>query len=467
MSSEQQQNPLPKERRVDRRAILRGAAVGLVAAAAVPVGQRMLNGPAQASPRSAPVVAAAACGGLPLLGGTEFPIGLFWPPHPFETTGERYAEIREAGFTFVIGGNYLLDAHIMLHAMRMADAVGLKFLVGGDQDVANYAGRFTISDDRSVPMSITSNDARTLATTVLNRYQGVDSFVGWSLGDEPPASRFPTLGRAFAISREVAPNHLLYSNLVPGTGAGYQTMVRSFVDTLKPPLLSFDRYPLTTAPGSEQPGYFENWSIIRSEALRAGIPSWVYIQSVQYAGRRFPNQAELLWQSNLSMAYGCKGIQYFTYWQPDPARGEAFGPALMTAAGERTPLYDGAKVVNTTWLRQVGAQVKPLTSERVVHANELPLPPGAVGFSPDTYITATSGSPVVLGQLRDTTARRWILVANRRFNATATSSLSVHSSVTAVSLFDPASGGYTAVPDRTRIDVSLAPGAAALYRLDK
>jgi hypothetical protein len=345
--------------------------------------------------------------------------------------------------------------------------VGMKFLVAGDQDVANYAGRFTISDDRSVPMSITSADARSLATTVLNRYRDIGSFAGWSLGDEPPASRFPTLGRAFAISREVAPNHLLYSNLVPGTGAGYQSMVRSFVDTLKPPLLSFDRYPLTTAPGSEQPGYFENWSIIRSEALRANIPSWVYIQSVQYAGHRFPNQAELFWQSNISMAYGCKGIQYFTYWQPDPARGEAFGPALMNANGTRTALYDAAKVVNTTWLSRVGPEVKPLTSERVVHALESPLPPGAVGFTPDTYLTAASGSPVVLGQLRDTTARRWILVANRRFNATANTTLSVHSSVTAVSLFDPETRAYVAQSDRTRINVSLPAGAAALYRLDK
>jgi hypothetical protein len=36
-----------------------------------------------------------------------------------------------------------------------------------------------------------------------------------------------------------------------------------------------------------------------------------------------------------------------------------------------------------------------------------------------------------------------------------------------VSSFDPATRAYTALADRTRIDVTLAPGAAALYRLDK
>src|SRR5690242_1399399 len=41
----------------------------------------------------------------PILAGDRFPIGLFWPPPPFQTTLQRYREIRDAGFTFVISGN--------------------------------------------------------------------------------------------------------------------------------------------------------------------------------------------------------------------------------------------------------------------------------------------------------------------------------------------------------------------------
>ncbi|MDQ3508217.1 MAG: hypothetical protein M3494_09410 [Actinomycetota bacterium] len=39
-----------------------------------------------------------------MLGG-EFPIGAWWPPPPNQTTVERYREIKDAGFNFVIGGN--------------------------------------------------------------------------------------------------------------------------------------------------------------------------------------------------------------------------------------------------------------------------------------------------------------------------------------------------------------------------
>jgi hypothetical protein len=38
--------------------------------------------------------------------------------------------------------------------------------------------------------------------------------------------------------------------------------------------------------------------------------------------------------------------------------------------------------------------------------------------------------------------------------------------VTKVSVFDPATRTYTAQADKTKIVATLAPGAAALYRLD-
>ncbi|MFF0270096.1 hypothetical protein [Kribbella sp. NPDC004536] len=446
-----------------RRAVLRGAVIGALAAAPLPFAQRLTastKAPAKAA------TAAAACVDLPLVGGAEFPIGLFWPPPPYQTTVDRYGDIRTAGFNFLITGNYLDDQAIIRQTLAIAEQVGLKVLVSSDPDVQNLARRFTISDDRSVPMSITTADARNLLTNALNQYRGFESFAGFSLGDEPPEGQFPSLGKAFAIAREQAATYTPYSNLVPGSGDGYRAMVRSFVDTCHPPMLSYDRYPLLTS--GEDPQYFENWAIIRSEALRANIPSWVFVQSVEFNGHRFPTQAELLWNINTSLAYGCKGIQYFTYWQPDPARGENFGRALTTLDGTHTPLYDAAKTINTSWLRPVGAELKPLVSELAVHANHTP-PTGTVGFTPDSYLTGVAGSPAVLGRFRPTDAAgtRWLLIANRQSGTSATTTVSLsQATVKKVSVFDPATRAYTAQADRTKIVATLAPGAAALYRLD-
>src|SRR5205823_3204957 len=101
-------------------------------------------------------------------------------------------------------------------------------------------------------------------------------------------------------------------------------------------LLSYDSYPLYL-DGSDDPNYFSGWQIMRAIGLGSGLPTWLYIQSMSYNGHRFPTAAELAWQINVSLAYGCKGIQYFCYWQP-PDTQETFGPALIDRTGKRTAL---------------------------------------------------------------------------------------------------------------------------------
>ena len=85
--------------------------------------------------------------------------------------------------------------------------------------------------------------------------------------------------------------------------------------------------------------YFYNWAVIREYSLKFGVPSWVFIQSVDFDGsqvglaqRRRPTEAEILWQINVSLAYGAKGIQYFTYWTPkvEPDGPIQFGEALVS-----------------------------------------------------------------------------------------------------------------------------------------
>lgn len=104
---------------------------------------------------------------------------------------------------------------------------------------------------------------------------------------------------------------------------------------------------------------------MRAAALAHGLQSWTYIQSVGYNGHDVPTRADLLWQINISLAFGCTGIQYFTYWTPDPARGEGFHDGIITVDGRTTPLYASARQVNTEYLAPVGAQMLSLTSVAV------------------------------------------------------------------------------------------------------
>jgi hypothetical protein len=456
-----------------RRSLLLGAGATALTAAAASTASAST---AAASTTSASAVGGAAGGAgpadlavpspdmLPLTGGPEFPIGLFWPPHPYASTADRFAEIKYAGFDFVISGNYAGDGNIFQYQLGLARDAGLQLLISDDIQIRNMSRWFSISDTTTDFLSVTPAEASALYIRARDAYGPYSSLAGFNFYDEPGAGWFATLAKALAISRELAPQLLPYINLLPSDDPSYY---RNFVDVVKPSLISFDRYPLL-AEGQEDANYFHNWAIVRDAALHGDIPSWVYIQTLAYNNHREPTAAELLWQINISLAYGAKGIQYFTYWTPEAARGEGFGPALITVDGKRTPRYDAAKQINTTWLHQVGRELKPLVSESVVHANETPLPNGAVGFTPTNLVSGISGNSVVVGTFRSRDAAsgdRWLLVANRSHSAQARAVVAINEqTVGSVGVFQPAKQKY--FPQRVGpIQVSLAAGAATLIKL--
>ncbi len=455
-----------------RRALLLGAGATALTAGAASAASTTT---ASASTASASASAAAGAAGsaavavpspdtLPLTGGADFPIGLFWPPHPYASTAERFGEIKNAGFDFVISGNYAGDGNIFQYQLGLARDAGLKMLISDDIQIRNMSRWFSISDTPSDFLSVTPAEASALYIRARDAYGPYSSLAGFNFYDEPGPGWFATLAKALSISRELAPQLLPYINLFPSDDASYY---RSFVDVVKPSLISFDRYPLLSE-GREDANYFHNWAIVRDAALHGDIPSWVFIQTLAYNNHREPTTAELLWQVNISLAYGAKGIQYFTYWTPEAARGEGFGPALITVEGERTSRYYAAKQINTTWLHQVGRELKPLVSETVEHANETPLPNSAVGFTPTNLVSGITGDAVVVGTFRSRDAAssdRWLLVANRSHSAKARAVVSVNEqTVGSIGIFQPARQKYTA-QRVAPVPISLAPGAATLLKL--
>ncbi len=458
--------PPDAARGMNRRALLQAAGLGagLLAAGSTPVGRAAAATETGQAPRDASPTAAE----LPLTGGPEFPIGLFWPPPPYETTPDRYREITDAGFTFLITGNYTADERSGAHVLSVADQAGLKVLVAGDPRVNAIARYMSITEDRGVASSLTSADATSWLRTALAGYVRHPSFAGFSLYDEPSRGRFPTVGALTAIARQLAPAALPYANINRGNGPGYAAFVRDYVAAVRPALLSFDRYPILT--GGVDTDYFDTWAIIREAALTAGIPAWTYIQSAGFDRHRVPTAAELAWQVNVSLAYGCKGIQYFTYWTPDPGRGEGYAQALITADGRRTPLYDAAGALNRGWLQPVGRQLKPLVSESVQHANDDPLPRGTTPFAPGDHLTAAAGDPAILGLFRtaaEDDGTRHLLVVNRTPDAPASVRLTLDpANVGGAAPFRSASGEYGEVRSAdAALRVCLEPGGAALYRL--
>lgn len=438
--------PTPNE--IGRRALL-GLAGAAVCVAAVPT--------VQSGAAFAETVTGDPASSGDIFGDGAYPIGFWWPPPPSETTVARYTEIADAGFNFVTGGNGVGDVELNTKLLDAAAANGLHAIV---QDTR-------ISDLLDNPR----DDMHDIIAETVRDYRSFPAFRGLGIKDEPQASQFDQLGNIVKTLRQVDPEVLGYANLLPTYASPeqlgvptYQEYVQQYADILEPELLSYDHYMLLEPSGVRE-DYFLNWALVREQALRSGLPSWVFILACEHMVYRLPTEAEILWQINVSLVYGCKGIQYFTYWTPE---GPDFTQGLVSKSGELTPLYYSAQRVNTNYLRPVGRELLPLTSESATHANEAPLPDGAEAFTGDDLIAGTSGDPVLLGRFMDARRprQRWLLVANRSFDSDARAELRVRGRSGEVSEFDPSTEQYRPVSHHHgRLAVDLAPGAARLYKL--
>ena len=79
--------------------------------------------------------------------------------------------------------------------------------------------------------------------------------------------------------------------------------------------------------------------------VATGIPFGQYIQSISYNGHRDTNGPEKRWAALHTLAYGGRGVMYFTYWTP-PQTAENFGNGIIDPSGQRTAQYEDVKAIN-------------------------------------------------------------------------------------------------------------------------
>ncbi len=411
-----------------------------------------------ASPASAYVDELVAPALAPdILADDVFPIGLFWPPPRNQTTELRYEQIANCGINVVAGGN---DMHNMPANTKMLQ-------------MAAHAGLRALPIDNRITHATPCPGWENAVRQTVAEYQAYPAFAGFLVHDEPNPIHYPRLRMITDLLAATAPDKLGFINLVPyyttPQDGEYQEFLRRYVSQIDPSVVSYDHYPLLT-DNSIRPTFFSNHRRIREAGLRSGRPTWVYVNTVQHGSMKQPTQAELAWQVNVALAYGCKGIQYFTYWTPVERPDHFFYEALITKQGCPSKVYGWAWELNRCHLQPVGRELKHLVSRAAVHANEATLPFGTERFAAagSDVLASTSGSAVVLGEFRsepiDNT--RWLFVANRSYTATANARLALKPEVSSVETFVATSASYQPTPLVGRaFDVSVPPGGGKLFRL--
>lgn len=128
-----------------------------------------------------------------------------------------------------------------------------------------------------------------------------------------------------------------------------------------------DHYALL-GDGTVGAGYFRNLETMRAEALRSNLPFWNIVLSAAHYNYADPTDAGLRFQLYTTLAYGARGISYFTYFTPNIGN-YRLGP--IDQFGHKTATWDMLRNVNLQ-LHRIGPAYVKLRSLGVFHYPDVP-----------------------------------------------------------------------------------------------
>lgn len=270
---------------------------------------------------------------------------------------EHYQNIKDSGIKTIYGLYESSDPDSIIEALRIAELVGVDYYVynwqlrGLFQDVIDSSGN-RLEDE-------IEHDFR-IFKEIVDQYIPFKSFAGVLIYDEPSVLYYEGFKIYKEKFSEYLPNKDFYINLFP-TYSGradrgdvtYDEYISQYISIVKPEFLSYDHYPLMLFYEESviTDDYLFNLEIIANKTNQSKIPFWLFIQTISYSNftgtqTRRPEEDDIRWQVAVSMAYGTRGIQHFTYWTPTNGSVEQFTDGMMDREGNKTDLYYAAQKIN-------------------------------------------------------------------------------------------------------------------------
>lgn len=298
------------------------------------------------------------------------------PPHAYQpqsknfNTLEQYRLVSEVGLNCIYG----LYENAQSHLDEVLKAI-------------DYATQYNISyivrDERLKSLK---------NTTELKEW--TDGYIkagakGVLVVDEPGAQDFTSLAEGYKVFQQSYPNHLFYTNLMPMHANTSQLTYgawefskevekditplmyyNAYAEITKLPFISFDIYPFEYEYPMIRPDYFTQMQMIYEVSKSQGLIPICFIQTCSFNSHvRVPKPHEILWNVNTSIAYGMKGIQYFTYFIPANNAHEQFKGALVDEKGEPTNQYYAVKEINQ-WLVKISPFIMNGQIKAIKHLDE-------------------------------------------------------------------------------------------------
>jgi hypothetical protein len=227
--------------------------------------------------------------------------------------------------------------------------------------------------------------------------------------DEPSLDLMPTVARWVKPLQDAAPNRIVHVNLLPITSdaPAYEKYLHAYIDAAKPKVFSYDQYSITD-DGKLRPNYFEGLEVARKVALQTNTTFWRVGIANSHFRYATPSAATLQFQVYTSLAYGVRGLGWFTYTGRD--RGNYRNTAI-DLFGHRTPTYDLLRDANLQ-VHRLAPVITKLKSVNVFHHPDVPH--GCRGLDSSKFLKDIKGAgPFCVGEFEDEQGRAAILIVNR------------------------------------------------------
>lgn len=368
----------------------------------------------------------------------------------------------------IMAWNWVKGDAAKLGRMRENGLTVAGFAAPADLDAVHAAGLQAIVSDPRVnnydwrqvdPAQARRNVAELVAA--VGKHPAV---LGYYLKDEPHAEEFAGLAVVAAEVRAQAPGKWPYINLFPdyaspqqlGT-ASYAEHLERFVTACQPPVISYDNYSLLEHD-ELRPQYWTNLEAVSAIARRQGVPFWNIVLTVAHFNYRELSAADARFQVFTTLAYGGRGLSYFTYFAP--ACGN-YRMAPVDQFGAETPTWYHLQHVN----RQVAQWAPTLLALRHDDAYHFGhVPAGAHAPPPAALVRGLEGREFLVGEFTHADGARYVMIVNKRFHDSQWCHPVFCPTPAAVAVISPYTG--EALP-YTGEQCVLAPGQGVLLRLGR
>jgi len=284
-------------------------------------------------------------------------------------------------------------------------------------DLCQQAGLLAIVSDPKVSdydwKKVDPNSARERVLNLLTQTAEHPALFGYYLRDEPSTAMFAGLATVANLLRDRAPDKWPYINLFPdyaenwqlGT-SNYEAYLEQFIAACKPRIISYDNYSIMEG-GSLRGNYWTNLEAVRRACRKHDIEFWNIVLSVAHFNYREPSAADLRFEAFTTLAYGGRGLAYFTYFAPHVGN---YRSAPIDQFGNETPTWRYLQGVNLQ-VQKLGPVLMELTSDEVYHLGKVPS--GCGGPSTNSLVSAIGGGDFLVGDFTHRDGSRYLMVVNK------------------------------------------------------